>query len=138
MRTLVQLAIVGSVLIATSPAALAKNPFAPGQLKKRLGPVPGYPGASAGKIIDPSIAPHVGEVVDQKQGGPDKFLGSDLDQRLKDHGIKTVILCATSAQGVGLRPSAATTWSIQWIACRRRVCSAKPMRPGTWAAADRR
>ena len=55
-----------------------------------------------GKIIDPSIAPHVGEVVDQKQGGPDKFLGSDLDQRLKDHGIKTVILCATSAQGVGL------------------------------------
>jgi len=46
MRTLVQLAIVGSVLIATSPAALAKNPFAPGQLKKRLGPVPGYPGAS--------------------------------------------------------------------------------------------
>src|SRR5580704_7245103 len=55
-----------------------------------------------GKIIDPSIAPHVGEVVDQKQGGPDKFLGSDLDQRLKDHGIKTVILCGTSAQGVGL------------------------------------
>jgi len=55
-----------------------------------------------GKIIDPSIAPHAGEVVDQKQGGPDKFLGSDLDQRLKDHGIKTVILCATSAQGVGL------------------------------------
>jgi hypothetical protein len=39
-----------------------------------------------GKIIDPSIAPHAGEVVDQKQGGPDK----------------TVILCATSAQGVGL------------------------------------
>src|ERR1700681_3726095 len=55
-----------------------------------------------GKIIDPSIAPHAGEVVDQKQGGPDKFLGSDLDQRLKDHGIKTVILCGTSAQGVGI------------------------------------
>src|SRR5471032_1328053 len=46
-----------------------------------------------GKIIDPGIAPHDGEVVDQKQGGPDKFIGSDLDQRLKDHGIKTVILC---------------------------------------------
>jgi nicotinamidase-related amidase len=60
-----------------------------------------------GKIIDPSIAPHAGEVVDQKQGGPDKFLGSDLDQRLKDHGIKTVILCATSAQGVGLGTGAA-------------------------------
>jgi nicotinamidase-related amidase len=55
-----------------------------------------------GKIVDPGIAPHPGEVVDQKQGGPDKFIGSDLDQRLKDHGIKTVILCGTSAQGVGL------------------------------------
>jgi hypothetical protein len=55
-----------------------------------------------GKIIDQSIAPHAGEVVDQKQGGPDKFLDSDLDHRLKDHAIKTVILCATSAQGVGL------------------------------------
>lgn len=55
-----------------------------------------------GKSVDPGIAPHDGEVVDQKQGGPDKFLGSDLDQRLKDHGIKTVILCGTSAQGVGI------------------------------------
>jgi nicotinamidase-related amidase len=55
-----------------------------------------------GKIVDPGIAPHEGEVVDQKEGGPDKFLGSDLDQRLKAHGVKTVILCGTSAQGVGL------------------------------------
>jgi len=55
-----------------------------------------------GKIIDPSIAPRAGEVVNQTPGGPDKFLGDDLDQRLKDHGIKTVILCGTSAQGVGL------------------------------------
>ena len=55
-----------------------------------------------GKIIDPGIAPHDGEVVDQKQGGPDKFIGSDLDQRLKDRGIKTIILCGTSAQGVGI------------------------------------
>ena len=60
-----------------------------------------------GKIIDPGLAPREGEVVDQKQGGPDKFLGSDLDQRLKDHGIKTVILCGTSAQGVGLGTGAA-------------------------------
>ncbi len=60
-----------------------------------------------GKPVDPSIAPHDGEVVDQKQGGPDKFLGSDLDQRLKDHGIKTVILCGTSAQGVGIGTGAA-------------------------------
>ena len=60
-----------------------------------------------GKIVDPSIAPRDGEVVDQKQGGPDKFLGDDLDQRLKEHGIKTVILCGTSAQGVGLGTGAA-------------------------------
>jgi len=55
-----------------------------------------------GKIIDPGIAPRAGEVVNQMPGGPDKFIGDDLDQRLKDHGIKTVILCGTSAQGVGL------------------------------------
>ncbi len=55
-----------------------------------------------GKIIDPSIAPRPGEVVNQKPGGPDKFIGDDLDARLKAHGIKTVILCGTSAQGVGL------------------------------------
>jgi len=55
-----------------------------------------------GKIIDPGIAPREGEVIDQKPGGPDKFIGDNLDQRLKDHGIKTVILCGTSAQGVGL------------------------------------
>jgi nicotinamidase-related amidase len=60
-----------------------------------------------GKIIDPSIAPRDGEVVNQKPGGPDKFLSDDLDQRLKDHGIKTVILCGTSAQGVGLGTGAA-------------------------------
>jgi nicotinamidase-related amidase len=56
----------------------------------------------SGKIIDPSIAPREGEVVDQRPGGPDKFLGDDLDQRLKARGIKTVILCGTSAQGVGI------------------------------------
>jgi nicotinamidase-related amidase len=55
-----------------------------------------------GKIIDEGIAPREGEIVEQKPGGPDKFLNGDLDQRLKAHGIKTVILCGTSAQGVGL------------------------------------
>ena len=55
-----------------------------------------------GKIIDEGIAPREGEVVDQKPGGPDKFLDDDLDQQLKAHGIKTVILCGTSAQGIGL------------------------------------
>ncbi len=55
-----------------------------------------------GKIIDPGLTPRPGEVVNQKPGGPDKFIGDDLDARLKAHGIKTVILCGTSAQGVGL------------------------------------
>ena len=60
-----------------------------------------------GKPIDPSFEPRQGELVDQKQGGPDKFLNDDLDQRLKDKGIKTVIVCGTSAQGVGLGTGAA-------------------------------
>ena len=60
-----------------------------------------------GKIIDDAIAPRAGEVVEQKAGGPDKFFGDDLDERLKNHGIKTVILCGTSAQGVGLGTGAA-------------------------------
>jgi nicotinamidase-related amidase len=49
-------------------------------------------------IVDPGIAPREGEWVAQR--GPDKFLGSGLDERLKARGIKTVIVCGTSAQGV--------------------------------------
>jgi nicotinamidase-related amidase len=48
-------------------------------------------------IVDPGIAPRDGEWVFQR--GPDKFLGSPLEQRLKDRGIKTVIVTGTSAQG---------------------------------------
>jgi hypothetical protein len=33
------------------------------------------------------------------RGGSDKFIGSDLEQRLKDRGIKTGIVTRTSAQG---------------------------------------
>ena len=61
-----------------------------------------------GTIIDPGIAPHDGEVVEQKPGGPDKFLGSDLDARLKASGIKTVIITGTSAQGVGIGTGSAS------------------------------
>jgi len=50
------------------------------------------------EIIDPGFAPREGEWVAQR--GPDKFLGSGLDDRLKARGIKTVIVCGTSAQGV--------------------------------------
>lgn len=49
-------------------------------------------------IVDSGIAPRDGEWVFQR--GPDKYLGSGLDERLKARGIKTVIICGTSAQGV--------------------------------------
>jgi nicotinamidase-related amidase len=49
-------------------------------------------------IADPALAPKDGEWMAQR--GPDKFLGSDLEKRLKDKGIKTVIITGTSAQGV--------------------------------------
>jgi nicotinamidase-related amidase len=62
----------------------------------------------SGQIADPSIAPHDGEIVEQKQGGPDKYLGSDLDQRLKARGIKTVIVTGSSAQGVGIGTGSAS------------------------------
>jgi nicotinamidase-related amidase len=49
-------------------------------------------------FMDPGFAPRDGEWVAQR--GPDKYLGSGLDERLKARGIKTVIVCGTSAQGV--------------------------------------
>ena len=49
-------------------------------------------------IVDPGIAPRDGEWVFQR--GPDKYFGSGLEERLKKRGIKTVIVCGTSAQGV--------------------------------------
>jgi len=55
----------------------------------------GSPGPA--DVIDSTIAPREGEWVFQR--GPDKFLGSDLEKRLKDRGIKTVIVTGTSAQG---------------------------------------
>lgn len=37
-----------------------------------------------------------------QQGGPDKFLGSNLEDKLKARGIKTVVVCGTSFQGLGI------------------------------------
>ena len=48
-------------------------------------------------MVDQTLAPRDGEWV--ARGGADKFIGSDLEQRLKDKGIKTVIVTGTSAQG---------------------------------------
>jgi nicotinamidase-related amidase len=46
------------------------------------------------------MTPKEGEWVIQR--GPDKFLGSPLEQRLKERGITSVIVTGTSAQGVGI------------------------------------
>ena len=50
--------------------------------------------------MDPGFIAHDGEWA--RQGGPDKFLGSNLEEKLKARGIKTVIVCGTSFQGVGI------------------------------------
>jgi nicotinamidase-related amidase len=57
----------------------------------------GGPNPTPTDMVDQGLAPRAGEWV--VQGGPDKFLGSDLEKRLKASGIKTVIVTGTSAQG---------------------------------------
>jgi nicotinamidase-related amidase len=57
-----------------------------------------FPAGDPNAVADAGIAPREGEWV--KQGGPDKFQGSPLEERLKARGIKTVIVTGTSAQGV--------------------------------------
>jgi hypothetical protein len=56
--------------------------------------------ATPADMVDHGFAPRDGEWV--RQGGPDKFLGSNLEEKLKAGGIKTVIVCGTSFQGVGI------------------------------------
>jgi nicotinamidase-related amidase len=51
-------------------------------------------------VIDPGFTPREGEYFPQR--GPDKFLGSNLEEKLKARGIQTVIVCGTSFQGVGV------------------------------------
>jgi nicotinamidase-related amidase len=48
-------------------------------------------------MVDQGLAPRAGEFV--TRGGGDKFIDSPLDQRLKEKGIKTVIVTGSSAQG---------------------------------------
>ena len=50
--------------------------------------------------VDPGFTARDGEWV--RQNGPDKFLGCNLEEKLKARGIKTVIVCGTSFQGVGI------------------------------------
>jgi nicotinamidase-related amidase len=53
-------------------------------------------GATPASIV-PELAPAVGETV-LPALGPDKFIGSDLEQMLKARGIKTIIAVGTQAQ----------------------------------------
>ena len=57
------------------------------------------PGQDRAALVDQSLAPRPGEFLIQGSGGADKFIRSNLDQGLKDKGIKTVIVTGTSAQG---------------------------------------
>jgi len=57
----------------------------------------GKPDASS--VVD-GLTPREGEWVLQR--GPDKFLGSPLEERLKARGIRSVIVTGMSAQGVGI------------------------------------
>ena len=50
-------------------------------------------------MVDQSLAPRSTEFRVQGSNGADKFISSNLDQGLKEHGIKTVIVTGTSAQG---------------------------------------
>ena len=56
--------------------------------------------ATPADMIDPGFAARDGEW--SRTGGPDKFLGSNLEEKLKARGIKTAIVCGTSFQGVGI------------------------------------
>ena len=51
-------------------------------------------------VIDLGFTPRDGEW--GLATGPDKFLGTSLEEKLKARGIKTVIVCGTSFQGVGI------------------------------------
>jgi nicotinamidase-related amidase len=55
-------------------------------------------------MVDPGLAPKPGEFMIVNGRGGDKFINSNLEQGLKDKGIKTVIITGISAQG-----AAATT-----------------------------
>jgi len=61
---------------------------------------------STADLIDPGFMPREGEWV--RQGGPDKFLGSNLEEKLKAKGIKSVVVCGTSFQGVGVGTGSAS------------------------------
>jgi nicotinamidase-related amidase len=61
----------------------------------------------AGSAIGDTL-PEVAPTGDEPfvQSGPDKFINTDLEKILRDHGIKTVIVAGTAAHGVVLHTAA--------------------------------
>ena len=71
-------------------------------------------------------------------GGADKFVNSNLDQGLKDRGIKTVIVTGTSAQGaVCGTTNGAAQRGYRSTPCRRRMHSTSSAPRITSPRADR-
>jgi nicotinamidase-related amidase len=66
------------------------------------------PGANTmpADIVDPALTPRDGEW--ERISGPDKFMFSSLEEKLKAHGVKTVIVCGHSFQGVGIGTGSAS------------------------------
>jgi hypothetical protein len=82
----------------------------------------GPPTVQPAEFVDQSFAPKDGEWVYQR--GPDKFLSSPLEQRLKDRGIKTVIVTGTSAQGVVIGTGSGAAPRIRiWSSTRLGTCT---------------
>jgi nicotinamidase-related amidase len=50
-------------------------------------------------MVDPGVMPKPGDFMVRNGRGGDKFINSNLDDGLKQRGIKTVIITGTSAQG---------------------------------------
>jgi len=51
-------------------------------------------------VVGKGVTPRDGEW--ERINGPDKFRGSDLEEKLKARNIKTAIICGHSFQGVGI------------------------------------
>jgi nicotinamidase-related amidase len=87
--------------LATLPAA--KQLLADARAKNMLVVHSIVFGSAIGDTL-PEVAPAGDEPF--VQSGPDKFLNTDLEKTLKDHGIKTVIVAGSAAHGAVLHTAA--------------------------------
>jgi nicotinamidase-related amidase len=87
--------------LATLPAA--KQLLAEARAKNMLVVHSLVAGSAIGNTL-PEVAPTGDEPY--VQSGPDKFINTDLEKILRDHGIKTVIVAGTAAHGGVLHTAA--------------------------------